>query len=169
MRTWVLVLIGIVIAAVAVLGVMFLYFRISAPEPLSARSFDLAELGVRLEVSETLADLAYEVRTVERLGPTLRMQAAAVVGEDGKPCELGVFYLIAKDGAHLSGTRWTEESLEAATVSTEGVPPQAKAFADAYLVFEPSQAVCAREPSMIAAEARKRAALWEAVPTAAAI
>jgi hypothetical protein len=164
MRIRIIVLIGVVVAAVIALGILFLCFRfISGPEPLPTRAFDLPEIGMRIAVTDTLADLVYEPRSAPRLGTMLHMQATSILSSDGAPCELGVYYTLPKGAVEVAGTLWSEERLRAATVRTEDTPPQVKEFASIYLVYEPSQAACTRDPALVAREAAKRAALWEAI------
>jgi hypothetical protein len=153
--------------ALAIAGLVFVCVHIaSGPELPQAHGFDLAELGVRLAVSDTLDDLSYDVSTAPRVGTVLHMRALSVTDPDGTPCELGVFYEIPADGVDRAGTAWTEESLRAASVPGEETPAQVAELGDRYLVFEPSAAACATEARMLATEAAKRAALWTSVGTA---
>lgn len=125
---------------------------------IGSGSLVLAELGIRLNVPASLSGAAIGTSTVQAVGPV-----AWVAVEE---CVLGAFYEIDKSDLEQPRTRWTQESLNAATKDSADVPQQAKEFDDFYLVFEPSQAACATERSAEKKEASLREDLWRSIKTA---
>ncbi len=125
-------------------------------------SVSLTELGVRISVPQDIANVAYRVEQVQSLGPVLFMSTP-----DLPPgCAVGVFYRLQKSAIAPAGSRWTAQSLAAATHSEQGVPPQAKEFGDFYLVFEPSQAACSSDQAGVDRESVVRQKVWGSTQTA---
>lgn len=145
-------------------------FAIRADAPTTSQTDNailLTEYGLKIPVSSpVLEGTTYRVAQVQGLGSVLHMQSPDVKNQNGDPCELGAFYKIQKNAIAASRTSWTKAKLEAAMSPQNGSPAQVKSFTDFYLVFEPSQAVCATGESDIQKEQSERANLWESLKDA---
>ncbi len=150
-------LIPVVAIALALLVYTLTQLTDTAP---SARTFDLSEFGVAIDIPASLSDLTYEVREpTPGPGKILYMQVSDA-------CIIGALYQIQKNAIKSSGTPWTEKQLEEAQLPTGTEPARVKEFTDFYLVFEPSQAACATDADVAAEESEKRLALWNALVSA---
>jgi hypothetical protein len=125
-------------------------------------SVPLTELGLRVSVPQDIANLSYRVEQVQAIGPVLFMSTPDLP----QGCAVGVFYRLQKSALGPAGSRWTAESVAAATHERQGVPPQAKEFGDFYLIFEPSQAACSSDQAGVERESVVRQKVWGSTQTA---
>ena len=127
--------------------------------------YEMSEISVTLQVSETLKDLAHQAEEVEGVGTVLFMRAMEVPDQRGAMgCILGAIYKIEKSSIGDSG--WTPERLKQLTVDDPEAPQQAKELSNSYLLFIPADDVCTRDPAYTDAENEKRGALLLSVKTA---
>ena len=126
----------------------------------SARTYNLSEFGIAIDVPGTLSDLTHEVKQINPTpGTILEMRV-------DETCTIGAFYTVQKNALDASGNQWTEELLESAQFPSGGNPGRVKEFTDFYFVFEPSQAACSTNEADAEREAAKRLALWNSLVTA---
>ncbi|HEX5774531.1 MAG TPA: hypothetical protein VFY28_01035 [Candidatus Paceibacterota bacterium] len=161
----ILIIAGLVLVAIAILAF------VRPPQPNAGNQttpgvVELTDLGVTVVLPQGLEGLAIATTTVEGLGTVLHVAVPTASSDAGGACELGVFYNVPKAALGGPNARWSEESLKAATLGAEGIPPQAKEFPAFYFVFEPSQTACATDASQLEIEIALRQALWMAVSTA---
>lgn len=151
----------IAIVVLVVLAVAAFFYNARTGTDTQARTLNLNEFGVALDLPASLSDVTYTAQTQEGIGTVLFAHALN--------CTLGAFYKIdktARGGIVETKTTWTKEKLETAQAPQGDSPAQVKEFTNFYLVFEPSQAACSSDQDRIAAESEKRTALWNALTTA---
>lgn len=147
----------LVVAGIALLG----YSILNRTHSGAARTLNLTEYGVALELPGTLSDLTYAPHDETANGPGIVLHM-----NTGTGCDLGAIYEIQKNAIDKSKTTWTKETLEKFTMEQGNTPAQVKEFTDFYLVFEPNPDRCATDEKEKVRELAKQRELWFALVTA---
>lgn len=154
----------ILIITLIIVGVALLTYGLNnRSHGSTARTLNLAEYGVALEIPATLSKLHYVARDESTNGPGIILH---MYSGDGGGCDLGALYQIRKNEIASSKTTWTEQTLEQFSVPQGTKPAQVKEFTDFYLVFEPNPTLCATDEKEKAQEAAEQHDLWNALSTA---
>ncbi|MBP9757479.1 MAG: hypothetical protein KBD06_02675 [Candidatus Pacebacteria bacterium] len=152
----------IISAVIAILGFGLLAYALYGRATVgAARTLNLNEFGVALEIPGTLSDLTYSPRDESEAGPGTVLHMYT-----GSGCDLGAMYQIRKNAIAESNTTWTKETLEQFQIPQGDKPAQIKEFTDFYLVFEPNPDLCSTDEDERVEEAEKQKDLWNALTTA---
>ncbi len=152
---------GAIIIAIIALVSYFIFTRDDRGS--TSDSYRLREFGLEITVPRELRDMQY-IEQQGTLGQQLLMRSGDIESAGKSACDLGVFIKIPKDDIPTDSV-WTTEHLMEARGEIGGKPAQVKEFTDFYLVFEPSEAVCATGNN-VGREQAERTALWQSLTSA---